>query len=1209
METKDYKFQKLTPVHDAELNIYKESLDFVFKNQDIRNVAVSGAYSAGKSSVIETYKASHKEKKFLHISLAYFETADIEEEKQPDNPGAMVDENILEGKILNQLLHQIDPDKIQQTNFRIKRSVTGKKSAIEAIGISLFCMLLLYTLKFGAWKGFLEGFPTLKPYLAWTTHPIMLFAACGIMGGLLIWFAYSVIQLQKNRNLFRRVNVKGNEIEIFEQSNDSYFDKYLNEVLYLFDNSDTDVVVFEDMDRYNTNQIFQRLREVNMLVNNRRMREGKAVLRFFYLLRDDIFVSKDRTKFFDFIIPIVPILDGSNSYDKFIEHFKKGGIFQLFEENFLQGISLYVDDMRILKNVYNEFVIYNARIGTTEQNANKLLALIVYKNIFPRDFSDLQLNRGFVYSLFSSKDRFIDEKKSDLLKKIEEKKELIVKINNEVLASEEELNQLYSRSPYVDSWKNLLEKYRKIKESRIENLRIRDEDGIEKIKEEINQIEKQIAKLEELKLSEIIDRDNIDQIFKTDSVNEIGKVNEYREIKGSDYFDLLKYLIREGFIDETYPDYMTYFYENSISRIDKIFLRSVSDQKAKDYGYELRNPKLVAKRLRMADYENQETLNFDLLCYLLQNRFTYSEELRRLIQQIKEAGYYDFVIRYIETSRETDKFIQIVNQLWPEYFGTILTESEYTCEQKKLIAVLSLYYSSKEEIAKVNEEGVLSDFISETPDFLQIKNPKLDVIIDKLQYLDIHFKYLDYGVSNLDLWEKVYANNLYELNWEMIESILENKYKIGKSDEYYTKTLTLIFSKPEEALALHVKADINGYYERILFNCGDEIADNAEVVKYILNHNTLEVKYKQNYIERLTTKLSSIEEIEDTVLWPQILVNENLDYSEWNVLQYFFGIGKKYDESLIQFINKFATHFTIQSKAIEEEFGVDSPPIFFSNTVKCNQMSNDKYKMILQSQNRYFNSFEIEGINEGKIDILIDLNIIRMNSDVLFFMREHYPDHVIHLIEKNPNAYVDAITDESFLLDELLQVLKTGIESTYKIELLKFTDEPVAIQEVQYEDVVETYILEHNFDRDDLEYVAQKYNSLAETSKATVEHLMREYVSYIVDHGFAVTYTLLIKLLRDSTITVDMRWEILSFSIIGLEMMQCRECLELLEDDNYCSLFEGKRPKFEISEVSKRILEAFQQKRWISKYEEEGDFYRAIGRKPRMQNELPTELL
>lgn len=94
-----------------------------------------------------------------------------------------------------------------------------------------------------------------------------------------------------------------------------------------------------------------------------------------------------------------------------------------------------------------------------------------------------------------------------------------------------------------------------------------------------------------------------------------------------------------------------------------------------------------------------------------------------------------------------------------------------------------------------------------------------------------------------------------------------------------------------------------------------------------------------------------------------------------------------------------------------------------------------------------------------------------------------------------------------------------------------FTDEPVTIQKVQYKDAVETYILDNNFDRDDLEYVAQKYDSLAETSKVIVEHLMREYVSYIVNHGYAVTYTLLIKLLKDSTIAADMRWEILSFQL------------------------------------------------------------------------------
>ena len=36
-----------------------------------------------------------------------------------------------------------------------------------------------------------------------------------------------------------------------------------------------------------------------------------------------------------------------------------------------------------------------------------MLAIIAYKNLFPRDFGDLQLNQGFVYTLFSKKDEFI----------------------------------------------------------------------------------------------------------------------------------------------------------------------------------------------------------------------------------------------------------------------------------------------------------------------------------------------------------------------------------------------------------------------------------------------------------------------------------------------------------------------------------------------------------------------------------------------------------------------------------------------------------------------------------------------------------------------------------------------------------------------------------------------------------------------------------
>jgi hypothetical protein len=41
---------------------------------------------------------------------------------------------------------------------------------------------------------------------------------------------------------------------------------------------------------------------------------------------------------------------------------------------------------------------------------------------------------------------------------------------------------------------------------------------------------------------------------------------------------------------------MTYFYETSLSRIDKTFLRSITDKKAKEFKYQLKNPALITDR-------------------------------------------------------------------------------------------------------------------------------------------------------------------------------------------------------------------------------------------------------------------------------------------------------------------------------------------------------------------------------------------------------------------------------------------------------------------------------------------------------------------------------------------------------------------------------------------------------------------------------------
>ena len=153
MASEKYKFQKLTPVHDTKLSIYKDALDFVFENPDIKNVAISGAYSAGKSSVVETYEQTKPETKFLHISLAYFDSADSYDGKaQPTPEKEAIKENVLEGKILNQLIHQIDAKKIPQTNFRVKQPVSKKKTAFQSFSWLILTASALFILNYHTWK-------------------------------------------------------------------------------------------------------------------------------------------------------------------------------------------------------------------------------------------------------------------------------------------------------------------------------------------------------------------------------------------------------------------------------------------------------------------------------------------------------------------------------------------------------------------------------------------------------------------------------------------------------------------------------------------------------------------------------------------------------------------------------------------------------------------------------------------------------------------------------------------------------------------------------------------------------------------------------------------------------------------------------------------------------------------------------------------------
>ena len=1209
-ETK-YNFEKLTLKDDVDIDVYEEAFNYVFESSDICNVAITGAYGAGKSSILASYKKKHPEKQYLHISLAHFNS-----ENNDAETGNTVSESVLEGKILNQLIHQISSTNIPQTKFKVKHNIKAK----DIVWCSILCFTLLvcvgYLCLFGEWRSFVGLFS--GSWLGNILH-LTLSKYTRLIAGLVILaisyaFIHYAIKLQKNKNIFKRLSVQGNEIEIFENQDDSFFDKYLNEVLYLFENSKTDVIVFEDMDRFEMNHIFERLREVNTLANIQLAKhKHNQKLRFFYLLRDDVFDSKDRTKFFDYIIPVVPVVDGTNSYDQFIDHLDKNKLTEKFDKEFLQGISLYIDDMRLLKNICNEFLIYYHRLNTTELNFNKMFAIITYKNLFPKDFSDLQNGRGYVKGIFDHKDDFISTEEERLSSLIVSKKGEIEACNKEHLTDKWELDVIkeskqkeFDRSPYYyqaetrKKWTEWKEEIYPIRLAAIENKK----DGrISVLEKELAGLELQLAKLKSRPLKDIVNRDNMQIIFHTPTVNEIGEKNEYTEIRGSDYFALLKYLISEGYIDETYADYMTYFYPNSLSVTDKKFLRSVRDKQGKAYAYTLKNIPLVLSYLNISDFEEIEILNYDLFEYVLSNNNDYSE---RFINQLKERRNFDFLSQYFSMRNISDCINKIV-KLWPEFFKDVIVDKSMPSSQIREISSCILLYCDNETIESANIDGCLTKYVSETSDYLNLDKVDTEHLANSFELINVRFKSIDYNVSEKELFKLVYERCLYCLTFENIKLMLKYIHGIDDVNVVKHKNYTSLLSIADAPIYGYVQANIADYFRIIFAVCDERIEDDESTIVSVLNDDSIPESIKTEYITLQTTCVADISKITNKKMWSKLLEESKLSFSESNLF-YCFTHYKSLTKLLVGYINQFKG--TINMSRVKDEDFIDK---FFDATIRCFDLTDEKYGQILSSSNLvYRDTFELKNIPVSKMDVLINKKIICMSKGCLSAIRNNYNEVLYSFINRNIEDYVEIMTAELFRIDELMEILEWEIDDDLKISLLEYTSEKISIVDKPYSEKIMASLLKKHFVKNDLPFILRKYVSYSDSIKQIILDLSNAHFPKVRECVDQLTVDFRNDFFSCDRIDVSFKEDLFIDLIPKISVEEAKAlAVSFKREDLSLVLEPNRRPKIPFNSKNKVILEQFKKKRWISDYtaNEDNTYYTVKRNKQVANRTLPTECL
>lgn len=414
-----------------------------------------------------------------------------------------------------------------------------------------------------------------------------------------------------------------------------------------------------------------------------------------------------------------------------------------------------------------------------------------------------------------------------------------------------------------------------------------------------------------------------------------------------------------------------YFYEDSLSAHDKVFLRRITDKKGSDYEYSLNDVEKVLSSsiLRVVDFYEEETLNFNLLKGLLANQGNpkYQKYLSVLIKQMKDNKDTEFISKFYDSTQFDKTFIIKLNEQWTDFFSYISANKILPLEQIRRFSLDSLCLLDEHKIQDINVEGCLTNYISNQSDYLNIQNPDVAKIISQFCILGVKLKKIEIDTANKDLIVGVYENNLYELTFENIKLMIKSMY--GEYDSYSIehRNYTVIQEKSESPLAKCIAENINRYANEYLKNCNGLIEDSEDVaIKFINDENVLS-DIQEKYVNALKTVISDISIIQNKKLWNEMLDKGIVRKTVPNIIHYYTEYCC--DSQLINFINE--CDADMDYSHIENEFGGEIARQFFDSVAVNNEITTSRYQEILCDMGYGYDVYDAYGISDDKMEVLI----------------------------------------------------------------------------------------------------------------------------------------------------------------------------------------------------------------------------------------------
>lgn len=1104
--TKKHHYESLAPTSDSDSEETINMLSDFLENKENINIALSGKYGAGKSSIINTFLKQDKRKVYrtLQISLGMF-GINKNEEISEDDQNVFCQE--IEKSIIQQIIYREKPQDLPDSN--IKRIKRLSKRSITLMGCIILIAVIIYLISIynvnvnEQVKNVIANVIEIHKNNMGLSKIIVLDVSIAVLliGSFILFTIALSILWRKLIIKSYKIKLPNTEIEINGNSEESLINKYMDELIYFFSKTKYNVLIIEDLDRFLENKsikhriliIFQKLKELSKILNDSKQINRR--IKFIYAVKDDLFSdATERTKFFDAIVPVIPVISNFNSYAELKDRFKGEQI----SDKTIQDISAYINDFRLIKNISNEYYLYKKELRKNKEKSGildeKIFPIIALKNIKPNLYEELQDNKGNIYKLIKGKEALYDKLKENSEKEIDFNRAKIKELQKEKVEDIQELkriaigglygkngrtsvnnsitveqflqnsitldyikqNTLYVQSSngydfteseifsYYDGKENFIK--------RAEKIQAISNKEIDKLKNKNIQLEKEIKRINEMCLKDILEqlnKETIKEILNEDN-NDTFEIDNFTSM-----------LVSNGYIDENYKNYMFYFKPTKeLNEHDYTYIINVRQSTKMDFDYKIDNPKVVIEQLDVSYFGKNEILNYYILDELLKNNSSQENKakLNRLIEILLEINddTQKFTFEFLKYTKNQLAFLQKLQDFDSEYIKEVFIYNIEDESKKHRIEYLTKILLNYPKILKNNKaNNYIKEYIEEKQ---EIENwIKLNENIgESLILLDVKFKCSD-DIKNADFIRFIYDNKLYRLNVSMIKLLF--KHKGFSEQDFEEKNLSILMH--DEKLK-ELKEYVYDQREEYISSCylktlgkQNDIEDIIECLNdWDINEDT-----KKEIIKNINGKVKDIRNV-NIEYYDEVVKNNKIEPTWENYYYFYKGKNNQITDDLIhnlelniEVIKKQKVSSIIMQEEDKKQF-----INFRAEIVKNNRIDIDVYKQIIPLCWVILGEIEENEVENERLKLLIDNKIIKFCDNNLQVIYNQVPENIDIYINNNIEKFISEI--ENYTINENM------ICDIIKSQVIKFREKSKIINSI---DIL--YINEES-----IEYIINNYS-------------------------------------------------------------------------------------------------------------------------------------